>query len=1097
MRRRLSSCSQLSTRFAALAASPAFYPALLGALAPLLASVSCSSAPPHLSQPRPSLLSAAPNAVGFKSPAEWHYHPSEHGRMLAKAAAGPGSTVYAGERGERWQVTRGVLRAAPRLAPEALISVLRQSDKHWLFVGASGTTYEADSPLGEFTRSTAPLEPLVEVSASGASLAGVRKDGSLVVSAFTSTQTGAWQLAKLKGGQPSDRFVGVQLLPSGRGYALSTPERLWQTRDNGKSWEPLAVKRFGAYRLEPDADAVIVRGVIGDRRLSGEALTQVTPRRAGAPVEITESPPRGPDAGALAEHRAVLMGERYLELTLTSGKVAEWELVSGRLGTPLVLRKTQIPRSCKTPKLAAFGQVLYAACTERPSGTSHQIAFYVSADLGKHWELLQASAEGRISQLKMAVGRAGTLLVSGLCPERSAKRGCRPEGLYYLGEKESDAGKSEEAFVPAATPSLKGNVLALGFSSDGRTAYAAGVRSKSSTFSVYTSTDAGRSFTPQEIEGLSMEAAPSETAWRGGYSPSSTFGVSSAGAAPDGSIGFVVERGSDTRVVVTDEAGRLLSMASVPSSGAAVGISGGRAVAVVPRTGEAWETQDAGGDWRNIGGIPASVCTSGAGCEASVGCSAAGCVIGAVLTRLGWGIDDTRDLPILTTPVDETRRELRIRTPLVCELATGAWYTLDGVTAAPEAENAAFRKAAWFAVAGDDDTGQVSYVQGQGGSRQRVERETLLAAAPNPAQVAVYYSTQLEGVAAMRYALPKGSASIKDIEVAWRNLQDDKLLRGSVADAGIYRPGDYVSIGGKRTQRAAPDLLSIASGGIFLRPHRLLRQDQTTFFLDGKTVDQLPPVYWPSIKLSNRAFNELVRVDGASLPLVIVGDGLALVAALSGGEFQAATLGLVEPLAFGVSVTRGLTYVDGRASLQLNYLDRAGRGGRTLLFPLSAGLDLPVVEAPSQAQLPNTPRRCDADQLSKTPRVVAPYAPGTRHPIIVNSPTEAPLLLMSESAVLHGSVSEPCMAALDAQVVASEAHDPTTRALILLDDLEHAWLFRREGSAAPPLSLGSLGAPLGTLPTGALQYRAMSCSFAPKAILPPEVYAQPGTRVSR
>src|SRR5690606_10894268 len=130
MRRRLSSSCSLSRGLAAIAARPGFYPALLGVLAAPLLILSCSARQPKLSQPRPSLLTPTTNATGFKSPAERHYHPSEHGRRRAKRAAGPKSTVYAGERGERWRVTGKTLSAAPRLAPETLISVLRQSDKH-------------------------------------------------------------------------------------------------------------------------------------------------------------------------------------------------------------------------------------------------------------------------------------------------------------------------------------------------------------------------------------------------------------------------------------------------------------------------------------------------------------------------------------------------------------------------------------------------------------------------------------------------------------------------------------------------------------------------------------------------------------------------------------------------------------------------------------------------------------------------------------------------------------------------------------------------------------------------------------------------------
>lgn len=1020
--------------------------------------------------------------------------------MRTELKLSDGSMLFAGDRGERWVSKKAGLKAAARLAPETLISILPRAEESWLFVGASGTTYEAESPLGEFTRVVEPLESLIEVTASGSSLVGIRKDGKLVVTRFADPDGSAdWQPVKAQGATAADRFVGVQLVDDKRGYALSQPERLWKTDDSGASWTSLKLPRFGAYKLVPDGRDVIVRGVVDDRVLTSDRLAPFSGKRARARINLDGLPPRGPDAEAIISKRAILLGDRYFELTSANSRAKTWELVVGKLATPLVVRKTTVPRDCKSARIAGLGARLVVACTPRPADTSHPIDFYESVDSGKKWAQLEVSGVGRIHQLELALGAKGALLVSGLCPERAERRGCRPEGVYYLGEKEDeDAGTKETAFVPASTPSLRGNALALGFSVDGSRAYVAGVRAKSSVFSVYISKDGGKTFRPEEIEGLGDESAEFAAPWR--RSSVRSLRVSASGAAPDGSIGFIVEREPETKLVVTDEAGRLLSMASAPAVGVAVGIVGGRALAVAPRSGEAWETQDAGGEWHSLGPLPAPVCGNAGSCVGNVACGALGCVVGGVLTRLGWGIDERSELPVLNARHDERRREVRIRTPLVCTVGEGAWQKLEGLDSPPDAAMAAYGSAAWFGVSVDGDTSEVEFLTAQTGARQRVERETLLGPAKAPDQVAFHYSVQVEGATALRFSVPKPGANITDVEVAWHNLEEGKSLKGRIPDVGPYRPGDYVSLGSKRAQRASPDLVSVASGGVFVRPHRLLRDNQTTYFLDGKSVKELPALAWPPVRLGGRVSTEYVRVGGQALPLGMVGDGIALISALSSGGFQTSALGLAEPQRYGLSLSRRLTYVDGKATFQLSYVDAGGKLSQTLLFPLSPALDAAPSLAPSQAQLGATPGRCDSDQRKQSPRVVSPFSPGTRHPILVNSPSDPQVLMMSGGAVLHGSVKEPCLAALDAGAVSTGANpSPSESALILLDDLEHAWLFRREQAETEHPSLVRPSPALGVsgISMGPIEYRAMSCSFDPDALLPPEVYAQPGTRVTR
>ncbi len=59
-----------------------------------------------------------------------------------------------------------------------LIAVLDADVGFW-FVGQSGTSYEAREPLAAFVRSSAPLEPLVRVSAARRSIVGIPADHSL------------------------------------------------------------------------------------------------------------------------------------------------------------------------------------------------------------------------------------------------------------------------------------------------------------------------------------------------------------------------------------------------------------------------------------------------------------------------------------------------------------------------------------------------------------------------------------------------------------------------------------------------------------------------------------------------------------------------------------------------------------------------------------------------------------------------------------------------------------------------------------------------------------------------------------------------------
>ena len=124
--------------------------------------------------------------------------------------------------GERWLVeraARSAARPAGVLAPEGLVGMLGARRQPWVFVGESGTTYEAESPLGAFLSSSSPPSRLARVSSGDHNLLGVSETGRLLASEDAGA---SWHAV----GPAAERFTDVLLWPP-HGLALAVPERLW------------------------------------------------------------------------------------------------------------------------------------------------------------------------------------------------------------------------------------------------------------------------------------------------------------------------------------------------------------------------------------------------------------------------------------------------------------------------------------------------------------------------------------------------------------------------------------------------------------------------------------------------------------------------------------------------------------------------------------------------------------------------------------------------------------------------------------------------------------------------------------------------------
>lgn len=1086
----------------------------LGSLA-ATGALSCtkSGAPPSR---RPSLLEAPSAAATFKSPATWRYHPSKEASLGARLDLPKGAILLAGDRGERWLADKkaGRVSAAARLAPERIVFVMKREDR-FVFVGQGGTSYESETPLGPFVRSSAPLDRLATMSAAAGVIVGVTRGQKLV----RSEDGGAtWQDV----GPDKTRFVDVEIGEAKHGLALAVPEAWFISSDAGATWKPSTLRPIGAAALQRHGpNDIYVDTALGPRRYSPKSGVESVPSIPGRQrFQLTKPPPRGPSATALLSGRALLLGSSYLEVVAKSNsKGSGWELQRGAFDGPLKGEPLEVAKGCRSLRLAGLGQHLAMVCSRRNVGAAQELELYLSEDAGKSWERDDEVLIGKLVELSFVVAAGGQIVVSGICPPSARARGCSPYGVYYRRRAELDAGASKRLkravkvvrddargedggagdepgyeMALSATPALEKVAQSLAVSPDGRHIYAIGKRTKGTGFGIYVSRDGGRSFEGQEVPELVADSAgvdDDEEPMHFARPPRSGSGarVEDFSVGDDGSLSIIFRSGSQRTLAIADDEGRLVQLSRAPTEARLIGASGTRALAVDPGSQRVWESLDGGSSWQPVGRLPLDVCPGDSSCEMPLACTALGCTLGEELSRIGWRGQGDDDLGVLAPSGGRDQRflERRVRQTISCTLGEGDWVDLQGVAEPPNANQASIGKVLWFALAREDASASARVVSVARGGKGRVDSTALLAPVARAAGYALYTSTQVEGVAALRYKAPEstGKASLAGVEVAWENFLEPRSGRGAIGDAGPYIPGDY-SRASAAAQRANVDLLSVAQGGIFVRPHARGRS-QKTYFLEGRRVGEVNDVTWPTSSFSSRVA-EVVRIGGSNVFVRMSDDGAVVQVARPGGESAAFTTGLPKAGAFGMTQAKDLAYVGGKAALHLMTYDPQGEAHVAYLFPFAASG--PAVEAPIAVPMlsdsADPPRSCGAVIRKDTPRLVVPYQPGTRHPVVVNDATEPLRVLLTARAVMHaasnGQTQGACVAALDAEGIALEGTDGTgaqERALVILDDSEPSWLFRRDSSGAR------------------YQARTMSCRFDPNAEVPLEVYSQSGTLVSR
>ncbi len=1058
--------------------------------------LSCSGEPGKpAAHAKSSLLSSAPLSAIYASPARWRYHPPKQAPVQAERRLGDGRLLLAGKRGERWLLDprTHALAAGANLAPEDLIAVLSGDDGYW-FVGQSGTNYEAHDPLGKFLRSSAPLQPLVRVSAAGRSILGIPADRSLQRSA-----DGAVSFSKV--GPDQVAFADVELASDGSGLALAIPEAIWHTVDEGANWAVLPGKTHGAFALSRDLQGHLrVDTVFGPYRfLNDPPRLEPGSDPAPAPDLASPAPPRGPDASALADGRAIVLNGRYLEVSAPPAHPSSYELVQGPLDGKLQTSPLPELKDCRGARLAAFDRYLELACLRGAADAgSIPISFLRSDSKGSHFEVEPFSSFGTPGNFRFALGAGGSLIATGLCGLPNP--GCSTGGVFFRRETPPDdapvkpkpgapsAPRPKYELFASATPTLAESALGVTFSLDGRTGYAVGRRSKTGALAMFVTRDSGKSFEVHDLDLVRADSDDEDQYWE---HTQTTVHLESFAAAEDGAVSLVIADRRGRALVVVDEQGRLLSGSKPPEEQALVASVGTRAFALVPSTRKTWESMDGGVTWQALSRLPVALCSSDAECDVKVRCAPRGCVIGNEVSRIGWAGQSDDDSDSVPPPSSDPNplAERKLRSPIACTLDDAAWQNMPGVTGFPFSRDAAFGKVSFVAISSDSAHAASSMVHGIGGPRPHLETVSLLSPLDHPSDYAVELLDQVEGAAALRYRLPEDPAKdshLRNVEVAWDNAMAGQIGHARLPDGGAVEPGDYER--GSATMHAVPDLLSIGEGGLYLRLHHAAVDNQDTWYFDGRSTTRIPAVKWP-VANSLRGRTEMARSENAHLALMLFGRGTTVARARRVGadfEFDAETTALPDPSAFGQSVSSYLAYLGNASGWYVQSESTNSGRASAVFYPFrpSGEVTGPPIAVPTQQDLTDRPSRCAPSELAGTPRIDAGYLPGTRHPVIVSDSSDAPRLFISEGAVLYGTPENACATAFDAEEIAVDAGATHDERLILpLDDLDHSWLFH----------LTHLS---NTSQTG-VQYRTMKCHFDPDLEVPSEVYRASGTLVRR
>jgi hypothetical protein len=1002
------------------------------------------------------------------APARWIFHPSRTTGLRARLDLSSG-TLYGGDGGERWLDKRdGSAPIAANTLVAEPIAALAKHGSGIAIVGRSGAIHLAPEPLAPVVAKRAPPAGVRAVAAGRQAILAIVERGLLRTTDAGST----WTPVELQGRVSA--LADLAIGDGGLGLALGAPQKVWVTTDDGATWAPLATPGIGARRLVLDVNGDLVL-----EGLEASALLRTSPPRleriARAPrtdaheLSATNRSVLG-FARAIARGRGAFVDARYLEALPEPEDPRRWRVAFGPIGEPFSPRRVAELDGCENVWTGGDARSLWLACDDhrgagpvldedeeapppklgklaRPSDLRAVIKLFRSDDEGKTWRTDGVLASRRAENGRIWIAPDRSLIVDGGC--KRARGECwegppvvRPDG--------------QAAFAKVSLPRKIGTVSQLAF---GRGGVAFGLgRAPGGPLMLLSSRNFGKDFSAIGLPTVTS-ADPKQPPLSPARAEPVSISVDERGAA------IAVAQIGGEFVVYVASAGGPVQGRVVPHRADLVAAAAGRILSW-ERHGRAFESADAGATWIPV----AAPAFPDLGPNERVGaCTAIGCLIADRATRLGWG-----------GPAVASDTKLAPAEPAASALACTAvgppksLGTLLAIPGAYEAELGNDRR--WLAIKHDPANGKVSVLV----AKQGLETREVTLFGPAARDTATAVMPQVEGAAAIRFGFRREAVRDKkstpaivagqkvDVDVAWYVAGSDKIHRATVRGVGPLDPLDVASISSGGPAAVNVSLLSIAHGGIHVRPFATRPEVPLYFVKEGGGVERLA---WPELPAKDAGGAPLVhrridavRAGGRSVVLSMIGSQMLLSWADANG-WESRTWGLWPDLR-------------GEASWDFAYLP--GTPPRPTIVVQATGdlreafgVSLGRVES-DPTEIVALPTQASASELACPPgdgvgRYVLPALRGTRRALVVRVP-DGEIDMVTGAAALR---TNGCVLAYEARTIGkprlAKADDASWSSLVPWGDKEHAVLFRtaaggettafamRCAPSAPPAGFPSLG----------------------------------------
>lgn len=996
--------------------------------------------------------SAAPRAkLPYPSPARWTVHPYPPSYApLALRLAGGGCLVVEGS-GQRW-ITRPVLDkpvlglitgemdipqdyaeyegpqamwapatgctgvgiAAVDRPPEETIGIVRWSGAYG-FVGASGMVHVARWPLGPIVRRIPPPEPLLSVKSTGGALIAIALTGRV----YRWDEATGYERVDLG---PA-HAIGLAVGPSGRAAILAAPESVFTTEDAGLHFQRADAPSVGARRIAvSESGRILVEGVISSLAWDprGPAAFSVTSEPlVERDLQVSIQASRFPSASSYGQSRAVMDGDTCWEASINDS--SEWSLFRGKLdGALSELPIADRPSRYETGNVlvAARGKHVALAAMKWWDGRSI-IQIRVSHDEAMSFGPSTDLVLGERSPMGLAISAEGTLLVTGGCLETDRA------ALDDFDDPSCAGGpliqRPDGAFTTPRSPLADGPAISPVFSPDGRSAYFLGGDTNETHATLYVSRDGGSSFEERPLEIDSDDRRLSLS-----IAEDTALTVSETGT-----VGAIFEADGDSSGMVyatVDADGKSLRVSETRERGTILGGFGDRVIGLINRGSsdpaaavELSESTDGGQTWISV---PAPMAIRETYFRrGDIQCGAAGCLVGDSAVRIGWGAGRDTTLPFDPPEIPTPSKPLR--PTIVCEPRPGStWTPIEGAYGAllPDESDVARGSAAWTSYTVDPVTGEVSSVSAaipdNPSADLRVTTKRLLDPIPKKKGYALELRSQIEGVSLARVAVdvddngdPRSALAgrhMRDVEIAWENLEEGAIGRGRIPDAGTF---EYNSVyrTGLRYMHLSMGMLSVSPKGIFVRA---TEASPSAFFVETKgKIRRFAYPEWPGTilgggRLSSR---DVINVGGRFIVTADFSAGAVESPAIlfflrppeksRPGEPWAPWSTMLAPPSDHARrrfTSSNWTYEHGEYSVwTIHAVPESAYATAWIRTVLPDGTLGPSRRAPTPYDLGATPRGCTAAEHKDLPRLKysidrggVGMFPGVRHAILVRDPSE-------------------------------------------------------------------------------------------------------------